>query len=144
MNALLNTALQEIGVQEIVGNRHNAIVLEYAAESGHAWVKDDETAWCSSFMNAMARRNCLESTGKLTARSWLDVGDVIADPRIGDVVVFSRGNPKGWQGHVGIFIRQTKNEIYVLGGNQSNRVGIDAYAKNRLLGYRRLREVEQN
>lgn len=142
MNDLVNVALQEIGVEEIIGSRHNPIVTGYFKESGHSWVKDDETAWCSAFMNAMARRSCLESTGKLDARSWLTVGEEITEPQIGDVVVFWRNSPSSWQGHVAIYIREDKHYIYCLGGNQNNKVGIDKYKKSRLLGYRRLREVE--
>ena len=134
----LNIALSEFGVKEIVGKKHNPEVLKYFQETGHKWVKDDETAWCSAFMNWVCKKAGLEYSGALNARSWLQVGCKVEDPKAGDVVVFSRGNPNGWQGHVGIYIKKTKNWIYVLGGNQNNQVKISAYAKKRLLQYRRL------
>ena len=131
-------ALKEFGVKEIVGKNHNPEVLKYFTETGHKWVKDDETAWCSAFANWVCKKAGLEYSGALNARSWLNIGCEVDTPEVGDVVVFWRGNPDGWQGHVAFFIRETKNWIYVLGGNQNNQVKISAYHKNRLLGYRRL------
>ena len=131
-------ALKEFGVKEIAGKTHNPDVLKYFTETGHKWVKDDETAWCSAFANWVCKKAGLEYSGALNARSWLNIGCEVDTPEIGDVVVFWRGNPDGWQGHVAFFIRETKNWIYVLGGNQNNQVKISAYHKNRLLGYRRL------
>ena len=134
----LNIALGEFGVKEIVGKKHNPEVLKYFQETAHKWVRNDETAWCSAFMNWVCKKSGLEYSGALNARSWLQVGCEVEDPKVGDVVVFSRGNPNGWQGHVGLFIRETKYWIYVLGGNQNNQVKISAYPKSRLLQYRRL------
>ena len=134
----LSIALKEFGVKEIAGKSHNSEVLKYFTETGHEWVKDDETAWCSAFANWVCKKAGLEYSGALNARSWLNIGCEVDTPEVGDVVVFWRGNPDGWQGHVAFFVRQTKDWIYVLGGNQNNQVKISAYHKNRLLGYRRL------
>lgn len=145
MSTLLDIALREYGVEEIVGGLHNPTILDYFRESGHAWVHDDETAWCSAFMNAMALRSGLEYTGKLNARSWLDVGEEISSPMIGDVVIFWRGSPDSWKGHVGIFINYDEDgkKINVLGGNQGNKVCVSGYDKGRLLGFRRLGRLKQ-
>ena len=78
---------------------------------------------------------------KLTARSWLSVGESTNTPKVGDVVVFWRESPKSWKGHVGFFIKETKNYVYVLGGNQRNMVCIKAYAKSRVLDYKKLRKI---
>jgi len=140
MSTLLNMALREYGVQEIVGGMHNPTILQYFRESGNSWVHDDETAWCSAFMNAMALRSGLEYTKKLNARSWLDIGEHIESPMLGDVVILWRGSPDSWKGHVGIFINYDEDtkKINVLGGNQSNMVRISGYDKKMLLGFRRL------
>jgi uncharacterized protein (TIGR02594 family) len=70
------------------------------------------------------------------AKSWLGVGRPVDQPHLGDVVVLWREHPKSWKGHVGLFIRQTPNWVYLLGGNQGNRVSIQAYRRHRVLGYR--------
>ena len=74
----------------------------------------------------------------VNARSWLKVGQRVSKPKLGDVVIFWRDNPNSWKGHVAFFVRETKNWVYVLGGNQNNQVKISAYPKHRLLQYRSL------
>lgn len=135
---IINIALSQFGIKEIVGSSHNAAVLKYFKEIGHDWVKDDETAWCSAFANWVAKMAGLSHSGKLNARSWLDVGEETQCPEIGDIVVLWRDKPSSWKGHVGFFIRESNNHIYILGGNQQNQVKITAYPKGRLLAYRRL------
>lgn len=138
---ILDIALNEIGVKEIVGKQHNPRVLNYFSEIGHSWVKDDETAWCSAFANWVHLKAGVEKSGKLNARSWLNVGVQISNPVKGDIVVFWRESPNSWKGHVAFFIRETPNWIYVLGGNQNNQVKISAYPKQRLLQYRRCNSI---
>lgn len=134
----IEIALSQIGIKEITGRRHNPEVLKYFSEIGHTWVKNDETAWCSAFVNWVCMKAGLDRSKKLNARSWLSVGNVITKPRLGDVVIFWRESRTSWKGHVAFFIRETPNWIYVLGGNQNNQVKISAYPKHRLLEYRRL------
>jgi len=122
---------------------HNPKVVKYFADVGHAWVKDDETAWCAAFVGAMLERCQIKSTKALNARSYLDWGTPVslAEARPGDIVIFSRGNPNGWQGHVAFFVKSSKTTITVLGGNQANQVNEKAYPKNRLLGVRRVPSI---
>lgn len=135
---LLNIALSQYGIKEIVGKKHNTEVLKYFYDIGHTWVKDDETAWCSAFINWCALKSDKPLSGKLNARSWLTVGEGVEVPEIGDVVVLWRESPGSWKGHVGLFIREADEHIYILGGNQNNSVCIRAYPKSQLLEYRRL------
>jgi len=137
--SLLNIALSEYGVTEMVGTQDNPEVLKYFARLGFGTLKD-ETAWCSAFMNWVAMECGLEYTGKLTARSWLGVGEDVKYPTKGDVVIFWRSSPDSWKGHVGIYINSDDKFVWCLGGNQSNQVNIKKYAKHRVLGYRRLRQ----
>lgn len=138
-NKIINIALSQFGVKEIVGRRDNPEVLKYFDEIGFNGKKlKDETAWCSAFANWVCKKAELPYTGKLNARSWLKIGREVKKPKVGDVVVFWRNNPSSWMGHVAFFIRETRDYIYVLGGNQANQVKISAYPKHRLLEYRRL------
>lgn len=133
---IINTALNEIGVSEIRGSKHEARILEYFDEIGHDWVKTDETAWCAAFANFILKECGYEGSGKLNARSFLEVGEETKIPDMGDIVVFWRESKESWKGHVGFYIREDEEYIYCLGGNQSNKVGIDRYPKYRLLEYR--------
>lgn len=133
-------ALKEYGVTEIPGTAHNPRILTYVKEAGFTEM-NDETAWCSIFMNWVAKKCGLERSKKENARSWLQVGENVTTPQLGDVVVFWRVSPTSWEGHVSIFISlsEDKKFINVLGGNQDNHVCIKAYPVSQLLGYRRLR-----
>lgn len=134
--AWLKLAKAELGVAEIPGEKDNPRVVEYFKDAGHGWVKDDETAWCAGFVGAMLERSGYASSKSLAARSYLTWGKTIKKPKQGCVVVFSRGNPNGWTGHVGFWVGETAHYVLVLGGNQSNKVSIAKYPKSRLLGYR--------
>lgn len=132
-------ARKEIGTKEIPGPKHNPEVVGWFAQVGHSWVTDDETAWCAAFMGAMLQLGGLPSTRKLNARSYMDWGKPVPvdEAQEGDVVVFTRGDPNGWQGHVGFYVRDEGKHIIVLGGNQSNMVNEARYPASRLLGVRR-------
>lgn len=96
------------------------------------------TAWCAAFVNSSLGAAGMQGTGKLNARSFLDWGTPVDTPQRGDVAVFSRGDPNGWQGHVGFFDSTNPDgTINVLGGNQGNGVSVAPYSADRLLGYRR-------
>jgi uncharacterized protein (TIGR02594 family) len=142
MNSVLDIALAEYGITEVVGNNHNHRILQYFKEIGHKWVTVDETAWCSAFANWVAMKAGYYRSGKLNARSWLTVGIKVAMPQKGDVVVFWRVKKSDWRGHVGFFISysEDKKYIYVLGGNQNNQVCIKKYPTYRLLGFRDIRK----
>ena len=137
MKSLIDTALSEYGVKEIVGTVHNPVIINYAKEIGMSWVATDETPWCSIFINWCAMKAGVQRSAKANARSWLVVGQEVTEPETGDVVVFKRGNST-WEGHVGIYINERDGFINVLGGNQGDMVKIAAYAKSDLLGYRRV------
>jgi uncharacterized protein (TIGR02594 family) len=132
-------ALAEIGVREwSQPGKHNPTIVGYFADAGWQSIKDDETAWCAAFVGAMLARAGLSPSGKLTARSYLTWGEPVpgSAAREGDVIVLSRGDPKGWQGHVG-FLRgwADDGDPLVLGGNQRNAVSVAAYPKERILGF---------
>lgn len=131
----LKLAREELGVAEVTGAKSNPRVIEYFADAGHPEVRSDETAWCCGFVSAMLHRSGLPTTGSLAARSYLNYGKKLTEPKLGCIVVFSRGN-SSWEGHVAFFISETATTIRVLGGNQNNRVSIASYPKSKLLGYR--------
>lgn len=141
MNTLLEIALNEYGTKEIAGEAHEKRILQYARDLGMQFIQDDETAWCSVFINWCALQCGFERTNRANARSWLQVGKVIEEPQLGDVVVFWRESPASWKGHVAIVIRVTDEFVYALGGNQDNQVKISCYNKSTVLGYRRLHKL---
>lgn len=142
MDSILKTAVSQLGEKEISGaQEHNRTIINYAQEAGFKWVNDDETPWCSIFVNWVAQKNKLKSSKKANARSWLKIGQKVDDaPEPGDVVIFWREDPNSWKGHVGFFFgySQDGKRVYCLGGNQGNQVSVSAYPVNTVLGFRRL------
>lgn len=138
MKRPVDYARDDLGTKEWRSG-HNPKVVRYFSDVGHDWVKDDETAWCAAFVGAMLKKAGIPHTGKLNARSYLDWGDpvTIDDAREGDVVVFPRGNPNGWRGHVGFVVAMHDHTIEVIGGNQSDKVTIATYPIGKILGIRR-------
>ena len=139
--SVLKIALSQYGVKETVGSKDHPQILRYFDSMGFDGKKlHDETAWCSAYANWVAKKAGYEYSGKLTARSWLAVGESTCEPSVGDVVVLWRESPSSWKGHVGFFIKETKRYVYLLGGNQRNSVCIKAYPKHRVLDYKKLRK----
>ncbi len=136
---IIEKALMQYGVREIVGRKDHPQILAYFNALGYDGAKlHDETAWCSVFVNWVAKECGYSHSGQLTARSWLTEGVTAKNPDLGDVVVLWRESPNSWKGHVGFYIKESKNHVYLLGGNQNNRVCIQPYPKNRILDYRKL------
>lgn len=137
MNKPYEFALSQFGIKEIYGKQDNPEVLKYFDEIGFDGSKlKDETSWCSAFVNWCCMKAGFQITGKLNARSWLDIGVKTEEPNIGDIAIFWRESPESWKGHVAFFVAKRNGYIWVLGGNQNDQVKISAYHESRLLGYR--------
>ena len=136
----LALALNELAtdVEEKRGKgRHNPRILEYHATTTLR-AQDDETPWCSSFVNWCITQSGIKGTNLAAARSWLKwtQGEALTQPRKGAITIFWRGSPNGIFGHVAFYLGQTKNHIEVVGGNQGDQISIAKYAKSKFLGYR--------
>ena len=95
-------------------------------------------AWCAGFVNGVLAEAGQRGTGQQNARSFLEWGKATTTPAQGDVVVLWRGNPGSWQGHVGFYQgKDASGNVLILGGNQDNKVSIESYPANRVLGYRK-------
>ncbi len=124
-------------------NENNAedvqILSAFIQNTAGIKINPAQTAWCAAFVDAVLHASTgTAGTGKLNARSYLDWGKPVSTPQVGDVEVFSRGDPNGWQGHVGFYAGMNADgTIKVLGGNQGDSVSIDNFDASKLLGYRR-------
>lgn len=89
--------------------------------------------WCADFINFVLRRTGHPTTNSRAAKSFLDYGKRIDSPRVGAIVVLTRGKNGG---HVGI-VRGTDGDgnPIVISGNHGNKVWESKYPKGRVLGY---------
>ena len=128
-------AIEELGVMEYRGFKPNPRILEYQGATS-LQAKEDEVPWCASFVCW-----CLEQAGEIhpasaRSRDFMGYGkSVINKPREGAIVVMQRTEDPT-KGHVGFFVRRDDKHVWVLGGNQRDRVGIDKYPIERVLDYR--------
>lgn len=127
-------AIRELGVREYAGAADNPRVVEYLRSTtlGAPYNANDETYWCSAFVNWCVEKAGFEGTDSAWARSWNNWGKKIEVPRRGCIVVFRRGSG----GHVGFYIGEAGNKIKVLGGNQSDSVCYQDYDRANLMSYR--------
>jgi len=133
-------------IKEIKGTVDNPQIMAML-RLDNTWPQNDETPWCSAFVNYIAWLLRLPRSKSLMARSWIKVGEYIemGNAQKGfDIVVLKRG---AWDqgpdvlnapGHVGFYAGHNKKEIYLLGGNQNNEVNISQYNMDRVLAVRRL------
>jgi len=140
MQDLLIEFLSHYGLKEVDGLASNPDIIAMGKDLGYDIKDDSTTAWCSLAINYFAKKCGYEYTGKLDARSWLKMPVVVLKPNMGDIVVLWRNDPKGWEGHVGVFVAWDDRNIYILGGNQSNAINITPYPRERLLGFRQLKK----
>lgn len=124
----------ELGVKEVAGDGSNPRILEYHQHTGLK-ASDDAVAWCSAFANWCMDKAGLDGSNAANARSWLDWGRA-CEPEFGCVTVLSRGDPKGWQGHVGFLITFNNDWVWLLAGNQGDAVTVQRFERQRVLGFR--------
>ena len=136
-----------VGLKEVPGHKDHPMILAML-QLDSEWPDGDEVPWCSAFMNFVCWLLRLPRSKHLRARSWLEVGQAIelSEARVGsDVVILMRG--EGEQpgpevldapGHVGFYAGHSHTWIQLLGGNQKNMVGVNAYPVGRVLGVRRV------
>jgi uncharacterized protein (TIGR02594 family) len=131
--AWMNVAVRELGVSEKPGDDHERRIVSYHAATTLG-AKDDETPWCSSFVNWCLAATGITGTRSAAARSWLTWGRQATEEDWGAVAIFRRGS--GWQGHVGFNVGVAGSRVLCLGGNQGNRVSVAAYPQMDLLDLR--------
>lgn len=131
-------AFKLAGRQLGLNERDQKAALADYLTTGGANLDPATTAWCAAFVNATLAQTGMQGTGSNMARSFLDWGQPVEQPQVGDLAVFSRGDPNGPYGHVGFFQGYDENgNILVLGGNQGDAVSVAPYSADRLLGFRR-------
>lgn len=132
----LRAARSYLGLKEIAGKVHEAKIIGWWSKIKTSF-RDDETPWCAAFVGGVLEEVGIKSTRSAAARSYMKFGVRLNQPAYGCVVVFWRGKPSGFSGHVGFVVGKDKaGNLMVLGGNQGNAVTIRAFSKDRVLGYR--------
>ena len=125
----LEIAVAELGVHEDTRpGMHTARIVEYH-KTTTLKATDDETPWCSSFVNWVMIQSGRKGTNSALAKSWLNWGQPSTTATTGVIVVikkrtagFSNATGSSTGFHVGFYISATNSSVQILGGNQDNRV----------------------
>lgn len=133
--AWLTLASHDLGTVEGIGKANNPKVVAYFKDAGFAGVKDDATAWCAAFVNAMLERAGRRGSRSLAARSFEGWGVGLTEPALGCIATKKRGN-SSWQGHTGFVVGANKDQIFLLGGNQGDKVSVAAFKRSEFTAFR--------
>jgi uncharacterized protein (TIGR02594 family) len=125
-----------------IPGQNNARIVEYH-QTTTLKATDDETPWCSAFVNWVLEKAGYSGTGSAAAKSWLDWGTKLTEPREGAISVVKQkaasttaGTSSGF--HVAFLVSASPSILRLLGGNQSNAVRFSDFstAKWEVQGYR--------
>ncbi len=113
---ILVQAVKMLGTKEIVGEKHNPVIMGWAKELGLQRVYTaDEIPWCGLAVAYAAHKAGVQVVDKpLWALNWAKYGNRVKEPMLGDILTFKRNGG----GHVGIYVGEDKDCYHVLGGNQ--------------------------
>lgn len=145
--AYLVDALGDIGLQEWVLNARGRKVSNPAVEryinkvEGHP-LSALETPWCAYFVGAKLEYHGIPSSKSGMARSYLKWGTQLDKNddsawKCGDIVIFWRGSPNGSAGHIAFLLQWDETYVYVLGGNQGDKVTIQRFERSKIIGITR-------
>lgn len=138
----IKVALTQYGVNKNTESETNPQIVKYFNAIGYTLNDLKKShSWSSAFVNWVTKNAGYEYSGKLDARSWLAIGSSTNYPESGDIVVLWKDVPENTNGYVGIFVKETRRYVYLLGGDQRSSVCIKAYPKNRVLDYRKLKKI---
>ena len=143
-NARQRLAEAKTGAWQAGGNNPN--IMQLYRDVGVPQ-SSDSTHWCAAFAGSVLKRSCTDYTRSLRAQSYNNIGQPLdrnnpSALQPGDIVVFTRGDPRSGQGHVAIVDRYdpATNRIFYIGGNQGGRnvtLGSRVYNPNNIVGLNR-------
>jgi uncharacterized protein (TIGR02594 family) len=131
-------ALRYYGERPIHGPMSNPQIVEFIKATSYPDTGSDEVPWCSAFLVYVFKECGIETPANAAAMSWMTYSVPTDQPSLGDVVVLAWPAGAPTNHHVGLFIRETAELVYILAGNQNDEVDIVAWRKRSVLSYRKL------
>lgn len=131
----MDVAEAELGVKEVPGSGDNPRIVEYLQTTtiGSPSDENDETPWCSAFVNWCMLQAGFEGTNSAAAASWRNWGEELEYGQYGCVVVMSRqgGN------HVCFYVEEDETRgVKCLGGNQGDAVSVKWFPWERITNFK--------
>ena len=127
----IDEARRVMGLHEI---RNKTQLMAWLRSDGATLGDPAKHPWCGDFVQTAIALSLPDEpipANPYASINWRKFGRETV-PQFGAVLVFWRGSPDGWQGHVGFYLAEDDTHFLVLGGNQSNAVTEARIAKARL------------
>lgn len=127
----LDVAWRMKGLHE---RRDNAALREFLKSDGGTIGDPAKIPWCGDFVQtcvAIALPDEPLPSNPYAAINWMKFGRE-KQPQRGAILIFWRGSPDGWEGHVGFYVSEDQTHFHVLGGNQTDSVTVSRIAKGRM------------
>jgi uncharacterized protein (TIGR02594 family) len=138
MTKWLDVARSDLGLQAIPGPQSEPRIVAMFALCGHAAIVSDETPSCAAGVGAWLVRAGLHGTGRLDAKSYLNFGEPLDDPRVGAIAVVQS---KSGGHHVALVEDWTDSTVDLLGANQGHskgvsEVNVSRFKRSSIIAYR--------
>ena len=143
MKKIADYLLPYLGQKEVPGAGNNSLILGWIRNVVKGFKGGDgDISWCSIALMNVLKEDYDITGANPSARSWLNVGERIhgTPPEDDCIVVFWRVTPTSWQGHVAIYHKSDKSNVYALGANQGDAINYAKFPKSRVLGYVKLKK----
>lgn len=127
----VDIAERKMGLHERI---HNKSLMEFLSFGGRTIGDPAKIPWCGDLVETCITMALPEEPvpqNPYAAINWLKFG-ISCNPQPGAILVFWRGSPQSWKGHVGFYVGEDATHYHVLGGNQKNSISITRIAKSRL------------
>lgn len=147
---MLNSAVPQTFRKEWPTRFANPLIVDFFVAT-NTKPEGDVTAWCAAFMSWCVERVGMESTRSAASKSYRNFGAAVWERGQtdfpgraveGDIAVF-KNLAKPDNGHVAFYVQpdpKAMRRILVLGGNQSDQIGISSY---RMDGNLRLESIRR-
>lgn len=129
---------ENLDTVELVGLKNNKFIVWL--HKTFTWLSagyfQDSTAWCKSAFNGACEVAGFKVGDSALAITGKNEGIAVNkdDARLGDWVILTHPNGRH---HIGFFHHYDNFNVFLLGGNQSNRIRISAYPKSEVSFVRR-------
>lgn len=136
---IYQAAARYLGVAEVPGPKSNKLIQGWIRQAAD-WLDtdDSQTPWCGCFRGHLGIETATGTPREhFRARSWLNWGRELPLDRPelwhrGDTVVLSRTGGA----HVALLDRVDCSRVFLLGGNQGDRVCIAPFPRSSIIGVR--------
>lgn len=112
---------------DTLGSNASSVLSEAARFIGQGNVTGSHRAWCADFANFVLERTGHKASGSGAVSSMLHVGQRVATPAKGDLVVM--------RSHVTIFAGYGGRGFYGLGGNQHHQVRMSNFPLSSVVAF---------